>query len=103
MAENSLIKALEEIRDFGYANSGKGFSCAKMAEKALAECEAAVVKPTLCEVPSNTRCDICYEYINDLSANPSEWGVALPHENGNGKMKYYHRQCATIIIARHVG
>lgn len=36
MADEDLIKALEEIRDFGFKNSGKGFTCAKMAEKALA-------------------------------------------------------------------
>ena len=37
MADEYLIRALEEIRDFGFKNSGKGFSCAEMAEKALAE------------------------------------------------------------------
>ena len=28
-------KALEAIEAFGYANSGKGFSCARMASEAL--------------------------------------------------------------------
>lgn len=50
MSENSLVKALEEIKAFGYTNSGKGFSCAKMAEKALAEYGGAVGRPPLCEV-----------------------------------------------------
>ena len=30
-----LIKVLEDIKEFGYENSGCGYSCAKMAEKAL--------------------------------------------------------------------
>ena len=32
-----LKKALYEIKEFGYNNSGKGYSCAKMAEAALKE------------------------------------------------------------------
>ena len=30
-------KALEEIKEFGFKNSGKGYTCATMAEKALNE------------------------------------------------------------------
>ena len=54
----------------------------------------------LCEVPSGSLCEICDETIDDLNGNPDFWGVALPYQNGNGKMKYYHRGCVTNKIAR---
>lgn len=37
-----ILKVLKEIKDFGFANSGKGYSCAKMAEKAVMKYEVTV-------------------------------------------------------------
>ena len=35
--EEKLKEALEQIRKFGYKNSGYGYSCARLADKCLKE------------------------------------------------------------------
>ena len=59
------------------------------------------VNAVLGEVPSGSPCEICNKTIDNFNGNPDFWGVALPYQNGNGKMKYYHRGCVTNKIASH--
>jgi len=53
------------------------------------------------EVPSGSLCEICLKKIDDLNGNPNFWGIAFPHPDSSGKMKYYHMGCITNIIAKY--
>jgi len=63
-------------------------------------CKQIVGNKICGEVPSGSLCEVCHKKIDDLNGNPDFWGVALPYQNGNGKVKYYHRGCVANISVK---
>jgi len=66
---DKLIKALKKIKEFGYENPGCGYSCAKIAEKALREIDMS--QKSICngknKIAENNFNKIVKEFCGDIN------------------------------------
>jgi hypothetical protein len=47
------------------------------------------------------KCEVCKKKIDDLAANPGNWGFQFPYKGGQGKTKDYCMSCIIEALAKH--